>query len=304
LKRLSLILKLAVSAALLFILFRNANLSKAAQYMGSLRYSFVLASVVLIVLGQIVRSHRLAVLVFGVAASRRMWEVLRIQMVSFLPGIISPAKIGEVAKVYMLNKEAEVPVLRGLICFVAERVLDLLLLGPLAALGLFALFRSGLHIYVEPGWVHVAVVAGVAGLAALAVGLIWARCRGITAAAVWETVSPRNLLEAAVMTLLYWGIVFIEVWCFCKASLFDTAAWHMAIVIPPALLSSMIPVGFSGFGLREAAMVILLQRPPLGATYERALLISLLYDIIGLGIPALMGALFWMTKRTDAAPQS
>ncbi|GAB4340145.1 MAG: hypothetical protein Kow0099_15840 [Candidatus Abyssubacteria bacterium] len=303
-KRISLILKIIISVALLFILFRNANLSKAAQYAGSLRYTYILASIVLIVLGQIVRSHRLAVLVFGDLSARRMWQVLRIQMVSFLPGVISPAKIGEITKVYMLNREAEVPVLRGLICFVAERVLDLLLLGPLAAVGLFALLRSGLHIYVKPGWVHMAVVAWLSVFAALAVGLMWTRRRGITATAVWETVSPRSLCVAAVMTVLYWGIVFVEVWCFCEASLFDTAVWHMAIVVPPALLSSMIPISFSGFGLREAAMVILLQRPPLGAPYERALLISLLYDIVGLGIPAGMGVIFWMTKKTDAAPHA
>ena len=63
----------------------------------------------------------------------------------------------------------------------------------------------------------------------------------------------------------------------------------------------MIPISFSGFGLREAVMVLLFQRPPVGADYEQALLTSLLYDIVGLGIPALMGVAFWLGGKKDAA---
>jgi hypothetical protein len=105
------------------------------------------------------------------------------------------------------------------------------------------------------------------------------------------------------MTMVYWGVVFLEVWCFCKAALFDARIWHPAIVVPPALLTSIIPITFSGFGLREAALILLFQRPPIGTNYEQALLISVMYDIVGLGIPALMGVLFWLSGKRDGAPQ-
>jgi len=78
----------------------------------------------------------------------------------------------------------------------------------------------------------------------------------------------------------------------------------MALVVPPALLSSMIPISFSGFGVRELAMVVLLKGAPVGMSYEQGLVVSLMYDIIGLGIPILMGILFWLSKRKDGAPQA
>ena len=112
------------------------------------------------------------------------------------------------------------------------------------------------------------------------------------------------MIAAGGLTLLYWGIVFLEVWCFCKAAGFDARVSHMALVVPPALLSSMIPISFSGFGLRELAMTILLQRPPVGMDFEMGLMVSLMYDIIGLGVPVLMGTLFWMRKRKDGASQA
>ncbi len=297
-------LKIVVSVAILLFLFRKANLAQGVHYLSELRYPFVLLSIVLIVLAQIVRAHRLGVMVFGESASRKLWQSLRVQMVSFLPGIVSPAKIGEATKIYMLNAEANVPMGRGLACFVAERVLDLTLLGPLAAFGLYVFFRSGLNISLKSDAALLSVLVLVTGSGALAVGVIWARKRGIELADLRRTISPDRLLEASLMTVVYWCMVFLEVWCFCKASVFDPRVWHMAIVVPLALMASMIPVTLSGFGFREATIVILLQRPPIATNYDRALLVSLMYIVLGLGVPAIMGAFFWLVGKKDVIPQS
>ena len=306
-RKLSTVLKIVVSAAILVFVFRKANLSSGLERLEQIRLPFLLLSILLIIAGQVVRAQRLAVMLFGEERKGRLWAVLRIQMVSFLPGVISPAKVGEVTKVFMLQSELDVPTERGLLCFVAERVYDLLLLSPLAAIGLYVFYRDGLDIGFEAGWTHLLVLAlGVfaAALAALFVGMIFARSRGISFSNLWRTASPKGMIEAGVWTTLYWVIVLLEVWCFCGAAAFDARAWHMALVVPPSLLSSLLPITFSGFGIRELAMTILLQRPPIGAGYEQALLVSLMYDIIGLGIPALMGVFFWVARKQDGASQT
>jgi uncharacterized membrane protein YbhN (UPF0104 family) len=304
LRKFSSALKIIISAAILLFLFRKANLTQGVHYLSEIRYPFVLLSIVLIVLAQIVRAHRLGVMVFGASANQKILHSLRVQMVSFLPGIISPAKIGEATKIYMLNSESNVPMGRGLACFVAERVLDLMLLGPLAAFGLYVFFQSGLNIALKSEAALMSILVLITGIGAFVAGAAWARRRGIELTELKKTISPERLIEASLMTVVYWGLVFLEVWCFCKASLFDPRVWHMTIVVPLALLTSMIPVSFSGFGLREAAMVILLQRPPIAASYDRALLVSLMYVFLGLGVPAVMGAFFWLTGKKDVIPQA
>jgi hypothetical protein len=297
LRKLSAALKIVVSAAILLFLFHKVNLSQGAHHLRHLRYSFLLLSIVLIVIGQFVRAQRLAAMVFGSLGGEKMWRVLRIQMLSFLPGVVSPAKIGEVTKVYLLQTELNVPATRGLLCFAAERVLDLMLLTPLAVGGLYIFFRGGLFFEVSPGWRHMFMLLSLALAGIAVIGLLWMRSRKISLRDIWQTAAPHSIVTASVLTLLYWGIVLAEVWCFCRVAGFSAEIWHMALVVPPALLSSMIPISFSGFGVREAAMVIFFQRPPIGTSYEQALLISLMYDIIGLGVPAVMGVLFWLGRK-------
>jgi uncharacterized membrane protein YbhN (UPF0104 family) len=303
--KLSSALKIVVSAAILLFLFRKANLTQGAHHLSQLRYSFILLSVVLIVIGQVLRAQRLSMLVFGGLEKNRVLRILRIQMVSFLPGLISPAKLGEISKVYMLRSEFEVPTARGLMCFAVERLLDLFLLGPLAAIGLYVFFQNGLLFNISEAWMQFLFLAIIALLGVIALGIILMRVGGERSFRdMWQTTAPDSVIKASVLTLLYWGVVLMEVWCFCKASGFEAEIWHTAMVVPTALLSSMIPISFSGFGLREAAMVILFQRPPIGTSYEQALLIGLMYDIIGLGVPAIMGVLFWLKRKGYDAAQT
>lgn len=297
-------IKVILSASILFVLFRKAELSESLQHITQIRFSFIILSIVFIVIGQVVRAHRLSIMVFGDSAGERFAQVMRIQMVSFLPGAVSPAKVGEATKVYMLKSEADVPVDRGFGCFVAERVLDLLLLGTLAVIGLSVFFRSGLRFHTKSGWFWLSVEAAAVLAVTVIIVFVVLHYRKVSLVSLWASVRPQRAVEAVAMTVVYWGIVFLEVWCFCKAALFDAHVWHPVLVVPPALLTSIIPITFSGFGLREAALIILFQRPPVGTNYEQALLISVMYDIVGLGIPALMGVLFWLSGKRDGAPEN
>jgi hypothetical protein len=303
LRRFSTILKILVSAAILFVLFRKANLQQGIHFAAGVNYPYILISIAIIVLAQLARAHRLAVMVLGGAANGNFLRMLRIQMVSFLPGIISPAKIGEAAKIYMLQKQLNISFGKAAACFVAERIFDMLVLVPLAVLGLCLLLPS-LSVSLRSGGVLALVIVAAGTAAGVPVGYSFAKRRGMTAADVWQAAAPLRLFEAGMITVAYWGLVFLEVWLLCKAALFAPPVWRVALVVPPALLSSLLPVTFSGFGVREAAMVFLFQRPELGATYNQALLVSLMYIVFGLGVPALMGLWYWLIERKDGTAQN
>jgi len=287
--------KILVSAAILFILFRKVNLQHGLHFAGNIHYSFILLSIALIIAAQLLRAYRLAVMLLGAPSMQQFRRVLRIQMVSFLPGIVSPAKIGEATKIYMFQAEMNASVARATACFIAERAFDMLLLVPLAVAGLYLLLGPAVSVSVRSGGLAVLAIAVVGTAAGIPIGISLARRRGITASELWRTAAPSSLLEAGGVTVLYWGFVFLEVWCFCKAAFFAPSLPRVAMAVPPALLSSLLPISFSGFGVREAALVYLLQRPGLDASYNQAILVSLMYIVFGLGVPALIGICYWFS---------
>jgi uncharacterized membrane protein YbhN (UPF0104 family) len=304
LKRFSTTAKIVVSAVILLVLFRKANLQKGIHLAGAVDIGFILISIALIVLAQFVRAFRLAVMLFAGSVRENYRRVLRIQMISFLPGLVSPAKIGEAAKIYLLRSETGVPLGRATACFVAERIFDMLLLVPLAIIGLYLFLGSSLTVSIRTGSLFVVAFAVICAAVGVPIGMSFAKRKGLTLTDVWQAVAPSRLFEAGAVTVLYWGFVFLEVWCFCRAAHFLSPVWKVALAVPPALLSSLLPISFSGFGVREAALVFLLQRPLLGASYDQALLISLMYIVLGLGVPALMGICYWMPGKKDVASQT
>lgn len=303
-RKLSTAIKILISAAILFFLFRKASLRQAFSLAGAVDYSYILLAIAIIVIAQFVRAYRLAVMLFGNLERSEYMRVLRIQMVSFLPGLVTPAKIGEASKIYMLQAQSGASLSRATAGFVAEKGLDLLLLAPLAVIGLAALAGSPGTVSLRSGSVWVVALALICAAVGVPIGISIAKKKKISFGEILHAAAPKNLIEAAAVTVLYWGLVFIEVWCFCKSAHFSPSISHVAIAVPPALLSSLLPISFSGFGVREAALVFLLQRPQLHATYDQALLVSLMYIVFGLGVPALMGIYYWMPGKKDAVSQN
>ncbi len=72
--------------------------------------------------------------------------------------------------------------------------------------------------------------------------------------------------------------------------------WPIAIVVPPALLISSLPVSLGGWGIREGAIVagfaLLGQEPGV------PLLLSLIYGVLGVAV-SLLGTIVWTANPSD-----
>jgi hypothetical protein len=77
----------------------------------------------------------------------------------------------------------------------------------------------------------------------------------------------------------------------------------VAVVLPPILLVSAVPISIAGYGIREGAYVLLLRHAGVDAT--SATLLSLLTGI-NFAIASLPGgvALLFRSKATSASPRS
>lgn len=288
-------MRLAVSAAVLGWVVTRVPWTEAAATARELRVAPLLAAVVAIVAGQLLRAVRTCALLRAGVRLADLPAMLRMQMLAFLPGLFSPAKAGELVKVEFLRREWGVSVARGTGAFLAERLADVGVLGLWATWGVVAVFGRAM-----PRLVPLTAAAALAGCG----GAYWL-WRTDRVPPAWRDRVRRALADvrwgpALGASVAYWGLVVGIVWLFARSA--GSAASYAALAgaVPLSLLTALLPVSFGGFGVREGAMVVLFTHPAVGCTKAEAVAVGLLYDALGLGVPALMGAAYMLGGRRHA----
>lgn len=123
----SLIPGLLISIPALWLAFRNVPLDDLLSYMGSIRWFWVLPSVLIIFISFSLRTLRWQMIVASVSPLS-FWYSFHPLMIGFMLNCILPGRVGELARPVILNRNTGIPLASGLATVAAERIFDLLLL--------------------------------------------------------------------------------------------------------------------------------------------------------------------------------
>jgi uncharacterized membrane protein YbhN (UPF0104 family) len=156
-----------------------------------------------------------------------------------------------------------------------------------------------------PGWVPL----GAAALGMLSLLLAWrfrARFRRASrlAGEAWLLMkrcwhSPQVFFRALLLALLVQA-VYIAVWSVLAISLgFDLPLGLFLLAVPLVSLAAMLPVTFSGLGVREGAWLLILA--PFSLSAADAVTFSLLYFLAFVGV-GVIGGLVFVTRGTEFQP--
>jgi uncharacterized protein (TIRG00374 family) len=255
---------------------------------------------------QLVTAQRWRVLAssFGIAGS--WWWFVRIQFVGMFFSVGLPSLVGgDVVKAYAVSRKSERPFELGLASVLQDRAAGLVVLLGYGTVAAFA----------RPLWWHgLPVAAAYAALwpaLALLALLVW---KGDRLYARWmargpETVAVRMLrkfaafhkalagmrlapvaaLWVAVLSAANSAVVICIVFLMCRAAGSPVPLGPLCALVPLIDTLSMLPVSFSGLGLREWAYMQGL--PLLGVAPEAALAIALSLSAL-LIVRNLTGAVF------------
>lgn len=283
--------RIAVSLALLGWLVTRIPPAHLADTARTLRLGPVLVALAAILLGQVLRAVRTCALLRDGVRLADIPPMLRMQMLAFLPGMLSPAKAGELLKVELWRREWDISLARGGAAFFAERLADVAVLGACALWGLAGVFgqtipRAG---YIAAATIVLCLVVGTGAWRAGIAPAGWRdRARDALAQVRW--------IPFVGASIAYWVLVAGIVWLFARATHSSVPFPVMLGTVPLALLTALAPISFGGFGVREGAMVLLFQQAAVGCTEAQAVAIALLYDVLGLGVPALMGIGYMLAR--------
>jgi uncharacterized protein (TIRG00374 family) len=117
----------AISAAALYLAFRNVPLSDLVRYLAAINYWWLAPAIVLIVLTFVLRVIRWQIILRSSQAIP-FWQAFHPLMIGFMMNCILPGRLGEIARPVLLKNQSQIPMTTGLATVVAERLFDIVLL--------------------------------------------------------------------------------------------------------------------------------------------------------------------------------
>ena len=121
---LSFIAGIVISAAALYLAFRNVPFTELIGYFATINYIWVLPSIIIVVLCFFIRALRWRIIL----ESSRKISLIRAyhpMIIGFMMNCVLPGRVGELARPVILKKKENIPFATGLATVAAERVFDI-----------------------------------------------------------------------------------------------------------------------------------------------------------------------------------
>jgi uncharacterized membrane protein YbhN (UPF0104 family) len=303
------IVKAGITISAIVILVSQIDFSFLASHRHKLGAGTLAASLGLLASQTIVIAGlRLKLVLDALKQRRRLGETCQVALGGFFFEQVAFGFVGGDAMRLWLLHQTDVPLRSAIQAIVIDRFLGLFGLFLLALVGLPGLVAllTGYH------WQVVAVtglcIAAVAGALALVIMMRLAR-RWASIPFVAEVIAVisavvrgggirRRLLAVFVLALLTHCMNVLVFFLIGRDLGIDLSLGHWFLIVPPALLISMLPISAGGWGLREASFVLGLAS--FGIRPEEAILPPVIF---GLGVlaAALPGGVVWLTNRKRAS---
>jgi len=296
----NLLIKIAGSLLILFVLFRLIDFDPQSfkTILLGLDLSYYLLSLFGVVAVLAIKSLRWQQIIKNEGFYYNPMKAFGAYMASFTIGVITPGRIGEIARLYYLRQDCEIDFVPSFRTIVTDRIFDLGVLVMLAVAGLF--YYTGLlgeYVYLS---VIVGVIIFFAGLF-LSLGVIGLlkRNRKISGNQVLDFVERCLKQAVSGSALKLWAITFLAYLVFygALALIFLSVGIQLrivdiALVFSVVGLATLLPVSWAGFGTREMSLVYLLSFYQVPA--EMALTFSLLQFGAFFLWGSIIGLVFWM----------
>jgi len=288
-RTLTLLLKIAVSAGLLYLLLGRTDLSRLWAYVRNASPAWLAAGLVLYFVMILISVWRWRILLEAQHVSMPAGRLLNSYLVATFFNNFLPSNIGgDVIRIRDTAGHAGSKTLATTIVLM-DRGLGLLGLLTIAAIGSSVASRIGGKPPVLASMLWLALAAGVAASAAAVmmpggVARLLSPLRLIHQEWVGERIGRltgaltkfRNAPGALATCLLGAVVVQAVLVAFYVAIVHSmnipVSAWHLAVIVPVSFVVQMAPVSLNGFGVREATFTYYFSR--IGLPIESALVVS------------------------------
>ena len=299
--KLNTIIKVAVTLAILLFLFWKVefNAKGFEDTLLSVRPGYYLLSLlgVIFVLG--IKSFRWRLLIRNEGSEYSAYKAFGAYMSSDAIGIITPGRIGEIARLYYVRQDTPISFYAAFKTIVSDRIFDFTMLGWFGLSGMLFYFKTfGAHpgIYYASAILILVVLGYIFVIKFLEIIL---RFKKIQRFPVIRFIHESFLAVTGKHALAMWGITFLAYFLYFAFSWLIMIALHLSpsfidvvFIMSIMSLSTIIPLSVAGFGTREATLVLLFGY--YGLASETAISFSLMHFTAFFLWGGLIGLVFWL----------
>jgi glycosyltransferase 2 family protein len=270
-------------------------------------FTVAVALVLLVIETTLIAGLRLKLVLEALGQNRRLEETCRVALSGFFFEQVAFGFVGGDAMRLWLLHRTDVAVRTALQAIVVDRCLGsagLLLLALVGLPGLIVLLTGyDWQLVVVAGAIAVAVVGVLAAFVVLRVAKkihtpFVAEIISLAAAVIHKPELRRRLLSAFALAVTAQSMNVFIFFLFGRDLEMNLGLGHWFLIVPPALLISMLPISAGGWGLREASFVVALAGfaiPP-----EEAIIPPILFGL-GVLVVTLPGGIVWLMNRQRAS---
>jgi uncharacterized protein (TIRG00374 family) len=214
-------------------------------------------------------------------------------------GIITPGRIGEIARLYYVRQDAPISFYAAFKTIVSDRIFDFTMLGWFGLSGMlfyFKTFGDYPGIYYALGILGLFIIGYVFVIKFLEIIL---RFKKIHRLPVIRFIHDSFLAVVRKRALAMWAITFAAYFLYFAFSWLIMISLHLTpsyidvvFIMSIMSLSTIIPLSVAGFGTREATLVLLFSY--YGLASETAISFSLMHFTAFFLWGGLIGLVFWL----------
>lgn len=302
-KTLSWIIKIAGTFFILAFLFSRIRFSMDdfTRVLASLNPWYFLLSLCGVIIILAVKSYRWKFLLSGEGIDYHPIKAFSAYLASFTIGIVTPGRIGEIARLYYVREDSPVDFYEAFKTVVADRIFDLTTLLLLGSAGLLYYLKLLGDL---PGYVYLIIMVIAFAVVYLSAWIIinkllktnyFSRFHVLRFIRdTWRLIINKRSLTCWLITLIAYLVYFTTAGWIFEALHIDLSFIDVAFILCIMSLATIIPISIAGFGTREAALVVLLAQYGLPA--ETAISFSLLQFLAFFLWGALIGMVAWIMK--------
>jgi uncharacterized protein (TIRG00374 family) len=296
----------AIGLILLTVILYHVDLEEVWRQLKLSDPVLLSAAIILIVPQVALRAFRWQKMLSRQAIHCPFRYALSFYFASIYIGLLTPGRLGEVAKAFFLKQRGWASISQALPSVIADRCLDLYCLMMVALISLYPL-GLGFQSRMTTGLICIAVAlspwlllyhwqsSGRVGMLRKIISNLLSKKRGEAFASFSQNAGQLLSCQIAyllIVTVASYGIYFLQTFFIARAIGLGLDYLTVAMVVSIAILVGFIPVTIAGLGTREAVFIFLLGR--FGISPASALSFAFLYNLVYIVCVGLISAVFWM----------